>query len=402
MSFMSDTGRHRGLRWAGAAVVLLLAALLVVASVVARFARGELLDDDRYVSTVAPLATDPAVQDAIVNRVTDEVVTRIDIPALVQQAASAVDIRGAEQLAPLVAGPISDFVESFVRKEVNKFVHSERFPVLWAEANRLAHRALDVVLTGEDGRYVSTQGTEIVVDLGPLVTQIKQRIAARGLTVVNQIPEVSIPFTVADVEQLPRIQRAVHLLDLAATWLPIIALLLLGCAVWLAPDRRRALLIGCVLIAVLLLALLVANRVARGVYEDGVAAAGRNVPAALSIYDTLLRYLISAVWTVIAVAVLGALWLWLAGPGRVPVAFRRLANRGPNAAAAAIGRAGWSLHGAGRFAARFQAWIGGVIALLALWLVLRNPSVATAVWVTLLAAVLAAALAVVRRTEGET
>ena len=46
-------------RWAGAVTLLLVAVLLGIASIVAVFARNQLLDTDRYVATVAPLARDP-------------------------------------------------------------------------------------------------------------------------------------------------------------------------------------------------------------------------------------------------------------------------------------------------------------------------------------------------------
>jgi hypothetical protein len=49
----------RILRWSGAGLLVLLSALLIVASVAARSARSEVLNTDRYVATVAPLADDP-------------------------------------------------------------------------------------------------------------------------------------------------------------------------------------------------------------------------------------------------------------------------------------------------------------------------------------------------------
>ncbi|MDJ0109262.1 hypothetical protein QM646_22755, partial [Rhodococcus erythropolis] len=51
---VSRPPRH-GLRWTAVAILLVLVALLAVLSVTTRFTRSQILDTDRYVSTVAPL-----------------------------------------------------------------------------------------------------------------------------------------------------------------------------------------------------------------------------------------------------------------------------------------------------------------------------------------------------------
>jgi len=104
----------RALRWTGAVVLLLVAALLITAAVVARYARSELLDTDAYVETVTPLASDPAVQNAITTRVTDELVAAIDVPKLAQDLAQQLNqvtnAPRADQIAGAVAGPINDWL----------------------------------------------------------------------------------------------------------------------------------------------------------------------------------------------------------------------------------------------------------------------------------------------------
>ena len=52
-------------RWTGAIVLMLLAALLAPLSALATWTRTAILDSDRYVAMVAPLAEDPAVQEEI-------------------------------------------------------------------------------------------------------------------------------------------------------------------------------------------------------------------------------------------------------------------------------------------------------------------------------------------------
>src|SRR4051794_41566542 len=76
------------------AVCLGLVVLLAPLSVVATWAHRQVSDTDRYVATVAPLASDPAVQDAIADRITTEVLTYIDVRSLTTQVVDALGERG--------------------------------------------------------------------------------------------------------------------------------------------------------------------------------------------------------------------------------------------------------------------------------------------------------------------
>src|SRR5689334_546600 len=139
----------KGFRWTGAVVLLIIAAVLVTAALVTRFARGELLNTDRYVATVEPLASDPAIQNAVINRTTTELVQAIDVPALVQQAAQASDLTRAPAIAQLISGPLSDWVEGFIRTHVTTVVQSDRFANLWVTVNRAAHSQINAILTNK-------------------------------------------------------------------------------------------------------------------------------------------------------------------------------------------------------------------------------------------------------------
>src|SRR6478736_101696 len=69
---VSTSGRTGWWRPVVASVLIVLMAVLAPLSVVARWAHDTVSDTDRYVETVAPLASDPAVQDAIIDRITTE------------------------------------------------------------------------------------------------------------------------------------------------------------------------------------------------------------------------------------------------------------------------------------------------------------------------------------------
>jgi len=374
--------RHAGWRWTGAIVLLVVAGLLATASVVARYAQKEILNTDTYVDTVAPLASDPAVQNAVTTRVSSEVIKQIDVPKLINDLAAATGRPNADAIASAIAGPVNGAVESFVQKTVATFVQSPQFQTLWVNANTAAHTQLSAVLTGEDTEVVKTEGNQIMLEVGPIVAEVKQRLIDSGLSVASKIPSVSVQVPVMTVEDLPRIQSYVNLLDNLATWLPLAALILLALGIWLAPLHRRAALIGAIMIAVLMIVMLIALNVVRNAYTNEVANKGLNVPAALALYDTLLRFLVRAVEALLLVSIVAAVWLWLAGPGRVGTFVRHWGGRAEDWAAHRINRTTWRFGPFPRFVAHYGMWIVVVAGVLAAFALLNSPTIATALWLS--------------------
>ena len=374
--------RHAGWRWTGAIVLLVVAGLLATASVVARYAQKEILNTDTYIATVAPLASDPAVQNAVTTRVSSEVIKQIDVPKLINDLAAATGRPNADAIASAIAGPVSGAVESFVQKTVATFVQSPQFQTLWVNANTAAHTQLSAVLTGEDTEVVKTEGNQIMLEVGPIVAEVKQRLIDSGLSVASKIPSVSVQVPVMTVEDLPRIQSYVNLLDNLATWLPIAALILLALGIWLAPLHRRAALIGAIMIAILMIVMLITLNAVRNSYTNEVANKELNVPAALALYDTLLRFLVQAVEALLLVSIVAAVWLWLAGPGRVGTFVRHWGRRGEDWAADRINRTTWRFGPVPRFVAHYGLWIVLVAGVLAAFALLNSPTIATALWLS--------------------
>ena len=385
--------------------MLLIAAVLVTLSVVARFARNEVLNTNAYVDTVTPLASDPAVQNAIATRVSTEVIKQVDIPKLIDDLAAATGRPRADEIASAIAGPVNDSVQGFVQKTVLKFVQSPRFQALWVTVNTKAHTQLSAVLTGEGTDVVKTQGDQILVEVGPIVAEVKQDLINSGLSVASKIPSVSVQVPVATVQDLPRIQSYVNLLDDLATWLPLAALILLALGIWLAPLHRRAALIGAGMLAVLMIIMLVALNAVRSAYTNEVANKGLNVPAALVLYDTVLRFLVQAVEAVLVVSIVAVVWLWLAGPGWVGTFLRRWGRRGEDWLANRINRTTLRFGPVPRFAARYGTWIVILAGILAAFGLLLSPTIPTALWLSagvLLVMVIVGVIARLRHADTHT
>lgn len=144
--------RHRRLRLCGASLLLTLAVLLAPVSVVATWINSEVTDVDRYEQTVSPLARDPAVQDLMIDRVTDGLVENIDARKITDGLADALADRDAPRFLVDAARSLDEQLKggltTGVRYAVEKVVTSDAFAQAWDAIHRGAHTAATNVLTG--------------------------------------------------------------------------------------------------------------------------------------------------------------------------------------------------------------------------------------------------------------
>ena len=331
---LPPTGRpaHPG-RWRAVVAGLLIAlgSLLAPLSVLAVWSSNEVSDTNRYVETVAPLAHDPDVQAAVTDAVTRQVFTYVDVAALTTQLLDALQARGvppqlADRLKALET-PITNGVQGFVHDKVAEFVASPAFASAWNQANRVAHEQMVNVLSGKQGGAVSSKNGEVTVNLGPFVSQVKDRLVAQGFTVAGNIPAVNASFTVFQSEGVTKAQGLYSLLNTLGVWLPVIALVLLGLGVYVASNHRRAVLASGLGVAGGMLLLGLTLAVLRPLYLDAVPS---TLPhdAAASIYDTFVRFLRTSLRAVLVAGLVVAAAAFMTGGSVTAVNTRRALTRG--------------------------------------------------------------------------
>ncbi|MEU3077238.1 hypothetical protein [Streptomyces laurentii] len=378
--------RHHLLRTSGSVVLIVISSLLALLAVVAVWTDSIVGDTDRYVATVAPLASDPDVQAAVTSRVTSEVLSHIDVKALVGQLSQAAAEQGAPpRLSKLIGdltGPITNGLTQLVSGTVNKVVTSDQFATLWADANRAAHASLDKALTGKGGGAISLENNQVAIDIGPFVAKVKDELVSSGFGPAAKIPEVHTNFVVFASKDIGKVKTYFRLLQIMGTWLPIIAVLVAAAGVFTAVNRRRGLIGAAAGVAVAMLLLGVVLTVFRSLYLDHLPP-GASQAAAGSIYDALIRFLRASIRAVGVTALVTAVGAFLIGPSRVAVAIR-------TACASAIGalREVSTAHGlrlgpVGRFVNRYKRWIGAAIltvaaVVLATW---SYPTAAVVMWI---------------------
>ena len=180
------TERRSAGRSIAVVVCVVVAVLLTTPAVVAYWGQRTLNDTQRYLDTVGPLVHSPEVQDAIATTVTNAIEQQVDIEAVLDEVFAGV-ITDRPRLQKLV-GPLSGAVNGLIDREVRAFVASDAFADIWVRVNTRAQQALVRLLKGEEGGAVSLQGDQVVLDLSDVIDQVKQRLVARGLTIVENVP----------------------------------------------------------------------------------------------------------------------------------------------------------------------------------------------------------------------
>jgi hypothetical protein len=380
-------------------VLIALTAVLAPASVVAAWAHDQVSDTERYVATVQPLASDPAVQDAMVTAIVDQIFTYVDVKAVTTQAVDALAQQG---LPPRIAtgltaltGPLADSIRGFVTTQVRKVIQSPAFADAWVQANRVAHTQLVAVLSGEGSAALNVQTGKVSVNVAAVINSVKTLLEQKGFTLASSIPTVNASFTIMESADLVKAQNLYRALERAAMWLPLLGLLCLGAAVALARNRRRTLFAGALTIAVSMLVLGIALNVARALYLQALPSGGVLTPAAAaSIYDAVVQFIRISLRAVLLLALVVAAIAWLVGPGPAPTAVRRTTTRTVARLRDLRGAEGRQPGTVETFVYTYKSALrGGVLALGVLVYVLASHP--TALWTLVLVAVLGVALLVI-------
>ncbi|MFI8228906.1 hypothetical protein ACIGDI_08745 [Streptomyces sp. NPDC085900] len=380
--------KHR-MRALGSSLLIILASLLALLAVVAVWANSIVRDTDRYVATMAPLASNPDIQKAVTNRVTDAVLQRVDVNGLVKELSDAAAQKGVPpRIATLVGnldGPIENGLKQLVSNTVMRVVSSSAFETAWTNANRRAHSAVDKALTGNSDSVVQLKDNEVAIDVGPIVAQVKQRLVDSGLAVASKIPTVHTDFVVVEGKDVGKVKSYMRVLQILGNWLPVIAVLIAAAGVFLAVHRRRALIGAAIGVFIAMVVLGVALTVFRAVYLDHLPP-GTNSAAAGAVYDALVRFLRSSVRAVGALALVTAIGAFFVGPSRGAVFTRHFFSRSIGAGRDASVSAGLRLGPVGRFVHRFKKWIGvAILAVAAIVLFTWSyPTMAVVVWTALI------------------
>jgi len=255
-------------------ILVVIACLAFTVATPAVWAKRNFLDTNRFVSRTAPIATDPKVQVALADKLTQQISEIIDPAQLFEQV--------LPERGQALAVPLASAVTGFVHDKVLQFVQSDEFATLWSEAIRTAHETAVAILNGDHPPFVIQRDGVVSLDVLPMINTILAAINKASPDLFGrdiQFPEIKatddpnsainklstaldrpLPkdfglIEVYDRNQLDAVQEGLHLFERFVVVLLVFAALCAVVAMIVTKRRRRTLVwlsVGVILGMVLL------------------------------------------------------------------------------------------------------------------------------------------------------
>jgi len=387
-------GRRHRMSWRTpvASVLIVIGCVLAPISVVGVWTANQVSDTNRYLENMAPLIHEPTVQNALTDKVTVAITSRLNVVGLTNQAADLLDSKGLSRVATLLKtfGPsLASAVAGYIHTQVHKIVTSPQFANTWTQVNKTAHQTLVQALSGQGGAITVSNGN-VVIDLAPFVAIVKQALVARGFSLVDKLPPIHPTLTLFTSKTLVHAQTLYRLINDLKIVLPILCLLLIAAGVYIARSHRRALIGAGLGFAASMLVLALGLLIFRGIYLNSVPNSVLPSDAAAVIFDTLVRFIRSALRTLLVVGLVVAIGAFFSGPSVTAVKARGAVKSGFDWIRGAGERRGVSTGPVGRWTYRYrQALRIGAVFLVALIFVFwGRPTAVVVIWLTVLLLVL--------------
>lgn len=209
-------------------ILVVVAAILVSIAVDTYWLHDRIFDADNFVESLTPLPKDPAVSTAIAVHASATLDEGTEIERWVAEALP-------DQLGFLTPG----FVEStqeHVFEATKKLVESDAFTDVWTAGLIAMHSVFIGVLEGD---VAATEGGSIGVDLDHAAGMVSEHLEGRGFEFFADI-ETSLGEVVLIQADLLAAPRTVIGVFHTAVWVfPLAALILVGIAAFIDPDRLR-------------------------------------------------------------------------------------------------------------------------------------------------------------------
>ncbi|MGW0942583.1 hypothetical protein ACWD4O_08475 [Streptomyces sp. NPDC002623] len=275
----------RSLRTALSAALIALSCLFTPFGALAAWAAYGLTDTRGYVTTMAPLASDPAVRDAVADTVGDGVARESGL------------------------NPV------FLREAVRSFTATRAYRSAWDAGNEAAHTAVMHALRDEDPDGRGGHADEpVTVDLATVTAPLKRQLTVDHVPFAERIPVEHTRVALLPSDDLAALRKGYRVLDVAGFWLPLTAVVFAVTGIAVAACRRRAITataLGTALGGAFLgLAVAVGRRLTLADLPDPA-----HRPAAGAVYDALTETLRTASWLLLALGLTLAAATWLSRPG---------------------------------------------------------------------------------------
>lgn len=301
-----------GVRSLASLVVFIIAVVLTPVALIGHWGHRTIADTEHYLTTVQPLASDPVIQNAVADTLTESIMAKANVEVAIGDLITNLlpNVPKASELA----APITSGIESLLREAILRFMQTEQFQTLWTELNRTASEGIVKLLEGEPSGPIQLQGDEVVLDISTLLVAVQNQLVANGFDIAANvtIPDGDRQIVLLNAPGLAQIRTIYAFANPILTWIiPIVAVIFL---ISIALARRRAMVV-------------VATGVALAVWSVVLGVALRLGDSALtdllnnsSVYKitsafwaSLSDYLNQGVWVFLIYGIVIALMGWFAG-----------------------------------------------------------------------------------------
>lgn len=375
----------------GAATLIVLATILSPAAILSGWAKGLLVDEDTFVSTLAPLAKDPAIQAEITDQVSAVILEELDVEVLVADTFSGLTYldmpQDAKNALSLLRAPAAEGAKSLIRQSVQALIETDRFEKTWRAVLAASHRTFVTAAGGSaaGGRLTLDDQGYIAFNLGPVVADVKAGMLENGLSLAEQIPEVDATIILARSDALgyigPLYRTAVTL-----GWLfPVGVMALSMGGIALARNPRKGVIgagIGLVIGSGITLIAVQGVQLVVAVQAGNLGISPAALSAIFAYLVTNLRLISSAILVIGALLVLLG---WVTGRSPAALALQGVADTGTSQFAVTLTEHGYSGAFIGEWLQRNRTLVRVllIVLLLSLLLIFKTAPV-TLAWIAAL------------------
>jgi hypothetical protein len=289
-------------------VLLALAVLLTPTALITNWAAVQVDNTQRFVDTLGPLASNPKIQELVINEVTNKLDETVDFAgttsSLIDGLGSALSLPpSAKEALGLISDPLAAGVKGLVREAVRKAVTSEGFQAAWSQTLTITQEQVTKLLKGEESGVLkmAADGT-ITLNLRPVIAEVKQSLINSGSGFAAAIPEIDLAIDLGKIPELA-VARVVYQIGVGVgTWLPwvVVGLYLLGFA--FAVRRVRAVLITSVFLLISSVLMLIVFSFGRLLAINSVS--DEFSPAVGVVWDAVSAYAVTVVAGLIALSII--------------------------------------------------------------------------------------------------
>ena len=297
-----------------AQVLVVLASLTAVIALLAGFVRYQAFDPPTFKTTAGDLIADDTIRTQIATTLVDQLYANVDVQSVLQE-----DLPAGQQR---LAGPLSGVLRELANRAAVRLLARPRIQSLWVDSAAATQKQL-VRLLDNRGTVIKQEGGVVVLDLKPLVVQLGDQIAIVN-NIAGRLPPNKLQITIIKADQLQTAQNITSWLKTIGNFFWLVPFLLMAAAIWLARGRRRKMLreaaIGAIVAGFLVLVL---RAVAGSYLTNNLVASDSVRPAAENAWKILTQLLADGAWTLIFVAAIALVGVWLAGETQSGTSARR-------------------------------------------------------------------------------